>query len=1692
MNESPRAPGEVRRADFAASKELAKEIGRLLNGFVPPGEGYRPEPPLPPGRIEPEAGRDLGAASLADFFSLALEGEVEEEMGRLPPHFPKGPETIRQATAAVEVEINRLVQAGIKLEKNWPPGRFGLEAALRPLEDRRADLAAGLADLSRADRLWARLKEESDLWLDEARAMWRKAKRLTESQDLVLKTGSNGESGWLASPQADLTGAVKNLRAEVGPARALALKGEDWAQKAEALTAEFDDLLALALDDSEPDRDWEAIERRLAGRIRDLSQAGRELDLAEPGTAGALEAAARSLAEAEKKLTGARGLETLTRLESLGRGGAALWRSVVDIRREMARLYFFLPERLGRPRYLEKNFLSAARLLGRTQALLEDLRHRLSLAGGRLSSSQKLKAESAELLERLRPPADRSAVLDKARSRLKKLAAAKARPAAAPFTERQTLSFAQLEKESLSEQLAETRRALNNAALTKARLLKVFGLKTEFLKTADQERSRLAEETEGLRRQREELSRRHGDLTAVLAQARGRVQTLRTALEQFQDGDLRALMAEREEAVAQLAELRREKSQLETDRRALQDALRRKAAEEAETGAGMEALAAELNRHKEELAAVSRSRQSLGEIVSALRRRLDLLVQAHRSLKMSLAKKSQGLARTEAEKDLLNNVLTRQKRNLLRLATARQELRAELGAVRLKLDDLEEGRKGLLDQLEEAKRLAGAADSEKKLLEERLAGEKERLADELEEAKRLAGAADSEKKLLEERLAGQLAELKTGVSENLLPFIAVLGEALWRGEAMFNRAREDHDLTLTRIKQESEVREGNIRLTGAARELELAEAAQAERGQWAEALARREEELGQAAAAAQAEREHWERSREEELEEVARAERERWAGVISGREAELARSAADLEAARAEREQWAESLSRRDEELGQAAEAAARAEGERWAEVLSRREAELAQILSRREEELSQALAQREEELSQALTRREEELSQALTRREYELIQTNQAERGQWTLALKQRESQLAQAQERLRSLSESPDPGSALFRDQEGVIAQLNLRSQKMARAIGLMKRRYDRRLAEAGQMESELRRDLQRRTLEMQESREHLAELEPLLDHFFQTAEQSLAPGDANLELVRYLREENRRLEDGDRESIGGLSSALKARLAGFQPLVDFLARSFVAGLAELAQARREREAWESSQAELEARLSDQAGQVAALKGELAQADRDLAENDGRLEAVWAGMNYLGARASDRLGEMQNRLENQTRQVDGLAAELGRRDARIRELEERQDQLSLLYWTLVAQAQAQAGAQEADSAADSLDIPDPAPADSAPPALDQARNSGGFNLGRQLLEGAKKVARRSLFSLILAGSLVLSGARADGAIKAPEQDRLPAASPPALATRFESSYVGRPVGLEQVDSSPRLAGRQAVEERLAALVGELSAAQGLTEGEFLRLVRAARGPEATVHLGDFSGREGALALLQAHFPKLAQHIAVWPPEIPGPGPLAALLKNAAGLRAAEGGFWERLFFDLWAERADQGAAFTRLLGLMADRAPASPRLEFAGRLAPFSPLENLGHDRFVDFMSAHLKTAWAGAGGRPRELAARRLAGDLFFNARFFQLPLTLFAVLIQQEAEEGLTGDLYRRGAALALHHRAIHLARQTRRAAVAWEAGRPHLCDLDRALGEKDSFIESVYRKKLALVQACNRYLSAGDSLLAALP
>jgi hypothetical protein len=569
----------------------------------------------------------------------------------------------------------------------------------------------------------------------------------------------------------------------------------------------------------------------------------------------------------------------------------------------------------------------------------------------------------------------------------------------------------------------------------------------------------------------------------------------------------------------------------------------------------------------------------------------------------------------------------------------------------------------------------------------------------------------------------------------------------------------------------------------------------------------------------------------------------------------------------------------------------------------------------------------------------------------------------------------------------------------------------------------------------------------------------------------------------------------------------------------------RSEAFGLAQdREELQKDREELQKAREELQQALAEKTEEVAALKSELAQADRDLAENDGRLEASWAALNYLGTRAGDRLGAMQNRLDSQARQVDTLSLELKRRESRVKELEDRQDQLALLYWTLISKS------LTAGPGAAALSLP--APADFRGPEVpaaqhlpgnepeDQALQSGGHGLGKGLLEGVRKAARRSLFTLIMAGGLVMAGSFPVAAMPAGDaglpfplapstmapnfsvaeplmlpapaamQTPVPAQAeaPVHLYSRLDSSYIGRAVGLEMVESGPRLAGRPAVEKRLAALVDELAAAQGLSNGEFLRLLRAARAPESAVHLADFEGRSGGLALLEPHFPKLTRQLRAWPESVLTSRRLTGLMKSAADFKPSEGGFWERLFFDFLAARSPEAALTALLDHLNQKQQTAVMRPEYAGRLAPLTELENMGPDSFVKFMAGHIKSGWPGRDGRIRDLAAQRLAGDLYFSARLFKLPLTLLAALGHQQAEDG--EDFFRRGATCALHTLAADLAALTRESGLLWQEGRPPLCDLDEALAGREgpAFIEEVYRKKMALVMAFNKTMNAGNSLL----
>ena len=1629
-------------SDFNAFLDMVKECGRYLNAFVPP-EGFQPQAAAPPLVPTPEMTRALGTASLADFYDLALTGEPPESrpLGRVvspPQFFPRGPETVRAALGAVEADLKRLTKSVADLERSWPANEPGFEAAIGPLERRVEKLSDIRANLVRAARLWARMKEAAALWPPEAKRLLGRARRLADSAKVMLRNvrvGADEDEGQAAGRERrGLTRVTADLRLEVEAARTAAEDGARWQKNLDRLSLDFDDFLAGIMDGEHTgrdSRDWNGEIRKLSSRLTELEREERRLADESAGLSESLTRSLSALDQAETRLAGLQGRETLDRLESLGRGAAALLNSAIERRRDLARVYTALPQRLGRPVYLEKIFLESALSLGRAQSLLEDLRHRLALAGGRLSTTHRLRSEGDKLAERLARPPRRGEPLKAARRRLGALARAVDQRLSLAETKGQLeealawgqraekelaegrgrssrlyreLQAATLEKERLAEKLAEARRGLTETGRLKARLIKVFAGKSQLLEEVDSQRRQLLEENEGLKAERLELKRKRSALATLYVTERAELKRLTAELRagQSQLAEARTALAERRDLETRLDQTRRERETVEARRREVEAALQDHAARLAETSARAESLAAELVRHREELAEASGARSALGEQTAALRRRLDVMRQAHGSLLKTLDRRDRQLGEAQADRERMEGRLTRRKKTILRLVTARQRLRSELGAARLKMTDLDAERRALNLKLDEARAEAGEAHRVRAELEERLTGvesektalenrlveleaekswlsertdnlgaENDRLSDQVRELsdegertrERLA-ALDLERETLlrqtkelgsqKTTLTEQVTELSERIENDLTPFIKILGQALWRSEAQLKRARTAGGRLVESFKLEADVREANLRLKAAGREIELTENAQAERTRLETALA---DKLGQLAQAQETIRE--------------------------------------LEAAATDQP-------------------------------------------SERE----------------ALTRRSQQLAETVTR---------------------------------------------------------LNNRTHRLGRALTRLGERRKNETAEFKQTLEE-----QNQTLENQRGR--LAELEPLVAHFLRQG-QSASP-----ELAAYMAGESRVLTTDLAEAGGTAPGAVPALPSEIQSLVGFLAKSFVKGVADLAQAREERsqlaealaaagstrEVLENSLSSREAELSEVRNQAfalsrerdqlkealtektdeaAVLKAELAQADHDLAETDGRLEAAWAAANYLGTRAGDSLGAMRSKLETQARQVDSLTAELKNRDSRIRELTSRQNQLALLYWTLIARLAPEAGAPGARP------LPAlPAPADPTAEPADEAAKSGGHTLGRELLEGVKKVARRSLFTLLLTGSLVMGALPAEAAASpGPALAALPEA-PTHLMSRLNSDYIGRSVGLEAVESGPRLAGRSAVETRLAEMVDQLAGDQGLTNGEFLSLVRTARPPESPVHLDDFSGPDGGLALLAAHFPKMTRQLSAWPADLLTPDERTRLMKQASDFKPGEGGFWERLFFDLLAE-SEPGPALRDLLAHLDRKQTVAlrPRPEFAGRLAPCPQIENLGPARFTDFMSGHIKSTWPLlSSGRGRDRAARRLAGDIYFAARLFRLPVTFLAALAHQDAESGLIA-FFRRGATASLHDRALDLSDLAHNSALVWLEGRPPLCDLDEALTGPwgRPFVEAVYRKKNALILALNKILNADNTLLSGL-
>ncbi len=1647
---------------------LVRESAKLLKGFVAPPD-FVPDAPqsLPP--PTPEMLRRLSAPSLTDFYALALGlglGRSPEKPVPALPLFPQGPESIKSAQTALEREIVRLKSA---LLKNAP----GREKNAKLLDT----YLAGRERLASVARLWPKIKKEALKWPRDAENFRQKALRMDSVLGPVFRLLNapedlDDQEDMDAPPpprnrRASLTLAASALKKEVDAARAISSEKTRLSAGLSALSGDLSALLAAAGQNSDDKRDWAAVTREAETRLEKLKKEAARLDGAEKTSRKDLEEALDFLAETESALNRPDGKIMRDRLEASLNGVSALLASAHDRRRRLALIYFGVPPRLGRPIFLEKTHLVAAGALGRAQSLLEDLSHRLRLAMSKISSTHQLRLEGLAALESFSAPDESEPLLAQAESRLRSLGrAAKQKETMRRLlsqnaetetelsrsrldNERLTrrLKSVALESEHLSEELLRARRNLSEVGRFKARLLKVYGQKNLLLKEAESSRRRLLAENAEMRAAKAELKRKRARLAAMYKLENDDLKRLsrdfgRQKDEMAATGEL--LAAREEELKAnreRLESMRQERETLAAGQRELEAKASELADRLADSDARVESLSAETGRLGEKLAQASRARQLLGERLASSRGKIDLLARAQAALKKNLARQ---LSRAEKAEGLL--------------AAAGKEHAEQRAAAR---EELEARQAKLTRQTKSILRLVKV----RQALRADLGRARLRLSDLEKEKAELFGqlAAAGQQLTASEKTGEMLKNRLRGLGSENTRLTAQAGEL--KGEVL--------NLTETNLGLSARLSETEDKKAALALRLKKIEHA------FEKDLSPFIKIMGEALWRSEASRKNSARA----LEDFK---------TQSGLMMEEARFTGDL-----------------------------------------------------REANIRLRAAARELDLSEAAQKKARELSKSLDEKDRELM------------AAQARADELESQFEAFRN------DGDTLQHDRNYSLAltRMDLKNRGLRRALDLMKQRYGGRLDEARATEEGLRDLIDSQNRELSRQKRRLAEMGPLLTHFLEQAQD--AAGDP--ELLERMKEEALSLSVSSGAPAVTLNAALLARLAELQPLVAFLAKSFVGGAAELAQARTERAALardleeaqasrkilqenlESRQGEfyemreeafrlnaerdqLQSDLEARDGEVRLLKQELAASDRDLAENDGRLEAAWAALNYMKTRSDDAAARMRIRLEEQARHRDKLNLEIQEKSGRISDLEERQNKLALLYWTLAANAAASVGGQknpgagifdsppEKNSGAGIIELPAEEnsgagiigsppeenqengiielPAEPLPAAVSSEASGRGGRMSHELLDMARKAARRGLFTLVLAGGLIMGGPSPAQALLEASPDNSPTGdfllAPPENSTlnaSLDSSFLGRRVSLDFVESRVRLEGRAAVESLLKEKVTALAQAHSLSGPEFMRLMRLARGPEDIVRLTDFEGSGGLKSLLSRLCPRLAARLAGKPND------LRDFLRAASSFKPEEGLFWERLYFNL-AEKLDDENSLAVLAKLLRRKEEAAHTVspEFAGRLAPFPEVDNMGPASFIAFMAAHIKRHWPFAGGRGQSASARLMAGDLYFAARAHRLPPSLLAAALEWEiAEKGLPAlmdpKMARRMAAVFMYKKAGELAEAALKGGETWQEGRAPLCDLDEVLTEKYGTLaaENIYRRKMKIVMSRNKMIAQSRDL-----
>jgi hypothetical protein len=146
--------------------------------------------------------------------------------------------------------------------------------------------------------------------------------------------------------------------------------------------------------------------------------------------------------------------------------------------------------------------------------------------------------------------------------------------------------------------------------------------------------------------------------------------------------------------------------------------------------------------------------------------------------------------------------------------------------------------------------------------------------------------------------------------------------------------------------------------------------------------------------------------------------------------------------------------------------------------------------------------------------------------------------------------------------------------------------------------------------------------------------------------------------------------------------------------------------------------------------------------------------------LEAVWGALNYLKARSLDSLEALKTRLDQEVRRGEDLQLQLAKKEENIKTLENRQDSLSILFWT-VAQMAAEGQLSFPQGLIEALPSPEEPLKPEEPEGSegeegededdDEPDKAPKTSFGKGLLAEIRKAARKSLFGLMITGGLVM-----------------------------------------------------------------------------------------------------------------------------------------------------------------------------------------------------------------------------------------------------------------------------------------------------------------------------------------------------